>query len=755
MLNEILADNATIAESDGSTPDWVELYNPTAGAVDLSGMSVADGGGNRWLFPPGSIINGLGYFRMRFDADKPASTTNTGFGLKTSGDVITLYNRAPNTNTPVDTRAFGLQVADFSIGRIPNGNAVWSLTLPTIGSGNIVTTLGNVSQLRINEWLADPQPGEDDWFELYNPNPQPVDISLCYLNDSSATHRLPALCFIGALTNAWQKFIADDNTAAGADHVPFKLGAGSDSIGFANSNGVPIDSITFVSQVADVSEGRLPDGAAAILKFPGTMSPGEANFVALTNMVINEVLTHTDLPREDAIELFNPTAASVNVGGWWLSDSRSVPQKFQIPASTPPVPPGGFLVFYEYQFNSRDFAVLPFALSSAEGDEVYLSAGNSNGVMNGYRTFADFGPAANGVSFGRYRTSVGFDYPAMSQHTFGVDNPASVALFRTGTGKTNAYPKIGSVIISEIMYHPTNIISGGVTNDNVVEEFVELRNTSASTVALYDPAYPTNGWRLRDAVDFRFNSSHTIPAGGHLIVVSFDPQTNQTALAQFRARYGSNLFLVGPYDGKLDNSGESVELVRPDPPQTNGMVPQILVEKVVYQDRGLWPTSADGLGMSLQRVSASGYANDPTNWVAAAPAPGPYGAMDTDGDGMPDDWEDLYNFNRNSAADAALDADGDGLTNLEEYLAGTHPRQIGSSLRLTATLNGTIAELRFNAVAGKTYTILYSDSLPGGPSWQRLADVPAQVSTQPVMVPDPSPGTGAQRFYRIVTPAAP
>ncbi len=60
--------------------------------------------------------------------------------------------------------------------------------------------------------------------------------------------------------------------------------------------------------------------------------------------------------------------------------------------------------------------------------------------------------------------------------------------------------------------------------------------------------------------------------------------------------------------------------------------------------------------------------------VRAFVSASPLGPPDVDNDGMPDAWEATWQFNPSDAADAALDWDNDGLTNLGEFLAGTHPK---------------------------------------------------------------------------------
>jgi hypothetical protein len=139
---------------------------------------------------------------------------------------------------------------------------------------------------------------------------------------------------------------------------------------------------------------------------------------------------------------------------------------------------------------------------------------------------------------------------------------------------------------------------------------------------LFDVAAPTNRWRLESGVDYVFSTNDVIPANGFLVVVNFYT-TNVAQLAAFRSKYGvpTNVSVVGPYSGKLDNSGEDIDLYRPDSPNSNS-IPYVLVESVSYSGELPWDVGADGFGPSLQRRFVRDFGNDPTNWFAALPNAG-------------------------------------------------------------------------------------------------------------------------------------
>jgi hypothetical protein len=120
-----------------------------------------------------------------------------------------------------------------------------------------------------------------------------------------------------------------------------------------------------------------------------------------------------------------------------------------------------------------------------------------------------------------------------------------------------------------------------------------------------------------------------------------------------------------------------------------------------------------------------------------------YMSLDGDGDGLPYDWEIANGLNPN-VADANSDNDGDGATNLAEYLAGTNPRSAASVLRPTVTSSGGSIHVTFLARANRNYTIQRSNDFA---TWTNVFTAPAQGSDHSVDFADPI--AGSQRFYRV------
>lgn len=615
-LNEILANNRTTVENGGKYPDYIELKNNTDASIGLAGYALTGDPlkPTQFTFPSDAFVAAGAYLLVWADTDTAAPGLHAGIELDSAGQSVLLLH----DGTIADSVTFGPQAPDVSIGRILDGAGGWQANAPTPGAANAARTLGDPANLLINEWMADPAYG-DDWFELYNADTRVVALAGLYLSDAPSTPMLtaiPALSFIAG--NGFTQFRADGSTAGG-NHTNFKLSKSGDNIVLTAANGATaIDSITFSAQAKDVSQGRLPDGASAIVSFSSkTASPGAPNW-APASAWINELLAHPASPFEDAVEVYNPTTSAVDLGGWWLSDDVLMRQKYQIAAGTI-IAAGGYIVFYGADFAS---GAAPFRFN-ARGAEAVLSAVDGAGALTGYGARVRFGASLENTSFGRIAakglncSSGGAEFWALTAPTFGEDNPESLAVFRTGAGATNAAPKIGPVAINEIMYHPPDYstnVAGANSVDDTNDEFIELCNFTAQAVDL-------SGWRLRGDSEFTFPPGATIAGGGYALLVSFDP-ANAATLAGFVANYSltTKAVIYGPYSAKLPNSTANLELAYPI--LIDGYADYVTVDRVQYRDSSPWPASADGGGNSLQRASARVIGNTAANWVGAPPTPG-------------------------------------------------------------------------------------------------------------------------------------
>ena len=443
---------------------------------------------------------------------------------------------------------------------------------------------------------------------------------------------------------------------------------------------------------ADPANGASWTASRSLLGSPGTSEP---TTIQVPDIYLNEALTNALLPAIDTLEIFNPNSAPVDIGGWWLSDDLGQPEKFRVPDSTI-IPAGGFLVLDESNFNPTPGFDSSFTLSS-EGGEIYLlsatSAGDRSDYVNGFR----FGDGSAGFSFGRHLNSVGeVSYPPLQSNSF---------------GSTNDSPRVGPLVITEIMYHPRD---GSV-------EFVELQNISGSPV-------PLAGVQV-EGIGYVFGAgAPELDPGEVVLVVENDPSA-------FRAIFNppATVGVFGPYRGRLSNGGEKVDLNLPEAnplPAEPDLMPSVDLSD--YDDASPWPTSPDGTGTTLERLFPARYGGDPTSWQASSSLGGTPGVVASS---PPTDWRAAY-FTAAELLDFTLsgplaDADFDGVNNLLEHIFGTDLRD-GTSfelpiISLIENAGDTFAELSYRLRQGVTG---FNVSIEAATDFADWADAKAEFTIQ-------------------------
>lgn len=221
----------------------------------------------------------------------------------------------------------------------------------------------------------------------------------------------------------------------------------------------------------------------------------------------------------------------------------------------------------------------------------------------------------------------------------------------------------GNLVLSEIHYHPSG---------DSEAEFLEFLNPTSGWVDL-------SGVAVAKAVRFWFPWGTALEGGGRLVVTK--------DLAAYGARYGQagtpyyrpGVRVLGPWSGSLSNGGETMEVLGAD----GG-----LLFACAYGTEGGWPKAADGRGSSLELrgsdsipttvAARSAWFSDPAHWRASGEMHGSPGTAGAEGGGGEVGYAAWVNSvfapgTPGSQTAPEADPDGDGQSNLAEYVFGSRP----------------------------------------------------------------------------------
>jgi len=444
------------------------------------------------------------------------------------------------------------------------------LAVPTSTS---TFTAASTPAVRINEVLAAntriAHAGTfPDVVELHNAGATAADLSGKSLSDDPLLPRkfvFPAGTSIAA--GGYLVVYADSELTAPGLHTDFALDAEGDQVRLYDTpanGGVLLDSIVFGFQIPNYSVART--GAGANIWTLPAPTPGAANAAAVTlaapaGLKINEWAGKITFRLDhDLIELFNPAAQPVAIGGVRLTDDVTRPTRFTFPLLSF-VDAAGFLPLY-----GADFV---FGL---DGDrETITLFGENNEQIDQVLVLGQAADRSGGRSPDGAATIVDLPVP-----TPGLPNTTPLP--------ATYQPLLDNLRITEVMYQPA------APANSSDYEYIELQNIGNVTLDL-------SGVRFTNGI------SHTFPPGTTLAPGAFLVAVNDRS--SFLSRYpGSTGFMAaGGFNGSFDNTGETIALTLPEPWR---------VHILRFRFEPTWYPSASGGGHSI--VVASPATTLPKDW---------------------------------------------------------------------------------------------------------------------------------------------
>ena len=234
-----------------------------------------------------------------------------------------------------------------------------------------------------------------------------------------------------------------------------------------------------------------------------------------------------------------------------------------------------------------------FALAN-ETLEVSVLAGvlaNDSDIEDGELSAVLATPPAQGTltlqSDGSFTYQPVADTTGVVEFTYQTSDGQDLSAPATVRVAINSLEQQQQIIINEVHVDPPQ--------KTELVEFIELFNKGDAPIDM-------SGWTLRNAVDYAFPEGASIPSGGYL-VVTMNPE-------MFTDKFSKPA--IGPWEGRLANSGETIELWTAGGAQ---------VDEVDYQLGFPWPTYGEDDGRSIQLIEPSMQNDLGGNWRSAKPTP--------------------------------------------------------------------------------------------------------------------------------------
>jgi len=376
VINEICPTGC--ASSDHQ---WVEIFNPDASLIDLTGWKFWENSTRHGLSISSSSIKQsfsleAGEYAVITQDDQLFCSDHPGFsslildsswstlnksgeevGLKDSTDVFVEQFTYPAVTN------FSMQRKDASVSASEATNWCEHESGNTVGAVNVCPVVietptttptstppdetptttthdtDNMTQLRINEFLPNPSSG-NEWVEIYNPTTSSIVIDGLKLFDSvteraSPTGTIDALGFFvielsDKLNNDGDSVILKDASSTIIDSTSYT------SVGKGNSIARSVDGTGSFKETTTLTRGSVNVVTVPVVSAPSSGGGSSNNYVAppqtpaitmQPDIVINELVSDPIDGAEEFVELYNKTNQAFSLAGWWIeegSGSRTV-----------------------------------------------------------------------------------------------------------------------------------------------------------------------------------------------------------------------------------------------------------------------------------------------------------------------------------------------------------------------------------------------------------------------------------------------